>query len=143
MAKPLVLTFGGAELPFEMERVDRSRLYGTVDTEALDEKGRKCELATLADDGRTLIGRGGSAIGLLAPEGEWLERSQLKPVDAEGKPITPVPSTFAAPVPLEKKATLDEFLSHNIRAVYILRTQADAAAIVKELQAGAIFSFPY
>lgn len=143
MAKPLVLTFGGAELPFDMDRVDRARLYGRVDVEALDDQGRRCELATLADDGRTLIGRGGTSLGIVDAEGAWLEKSQLSPVDAEGKPIVPVPSTFSAPVPLERKATLDEFLSHNIRSVYILRTTADAAAIVRELQAGTIYTFAY
>jgi hypothetical protein len=143
MAKPLVVAFGGADLAFDLERVDRSRLYGTVDVEALDEKGRTCDLATLADDGRTVIGRGGTALGMISSEGMWLEKSQLKPVDAEGKPITPVPSTFGAPVPLGKKATIDEYLSHNIRSVYLVRPQGDASALVKELQAGAIFTFPY
>ncbi len=143
MAKPLVLAFGGADLAFDIERVDRSRLYGTVDVEALDEKGRRCDLATLADDGRTVIGRGGTALGMLSPEGAWLEKSQLRPVDVEGKPVVPVPSTYSAPVPLSKKATIEEYLSHNIRSVYVVRAQGDASAIVKELQGGAIFTFPY
>jgi hypothetical protein len=143
MAKPLVLKFAGADVALDLERVDRARLYGYAETEAVDEKGRRCSLATLADDGRTVIGRGGTAVGLLSPEGEWLDKSRLKPVDAEGKPLAPVPSSFSAPLPLEKKATIDEYLSHNVRSVYLARPQGDASALIKELQAGTIFAFAY
>ncbi len=143
MAKPLVLRFAGTEIAFDLEKVDRSKLYGTREVEAVDEKGRKCDLATLADDGRTVIGRGGTAHAMLSPEGAWLEKSALKPVDPEGKPITPVPSTYSAPVPLGSKASIEEYLSHNIRSVYVVRPQGDASALGKELQSGAIYTFPY
>jgi hypothetical protein len=141
MAKPLVLQFGGVDLPFQMEKVDRARLYGYV--EAVDDKGRTCQLATLAGDGRTIVARGGAAIALLSPEGHWLERAKLKAVDREGKPITPVPSTFAAPVPLTRKATIEEYLSHNVKSVYLLNCETDMTALAKELKAGTIYAFPF
>ena len=143
MAKPLVLTFAGADLMLDLEKVDRSKLYGYREVEAIDEKGRKCDLATLADDGRTVIGRGGTAHAMLSPEGAWMEKSALKPVNPEGKPITPVASSYSAPVPLGTKASIDEYLSHNIRSVYVVRPQGDATALGKELQAGTIYTFPY
>jgi hypothetical protein len=144
MAKPLVLQFAGADLAFQMWKVDRDRLYGWVDVEALDDRGKKCELVALADDGRTLVGRGGSAFGMLSQDGEWLDRKTLKPVDREGKPITPVPSTFAAAQELTKKATIEEYLSHNIKAVYTLTPDAcDAGKLFDELKKGAIYTFPF
>ncbi len=143
MGRPLVLQFGGQDLTFDMLKVDRSKLYGYVDIEALDDKGRPCSLATLAGDGRTILAPGGGAIALLSPEGQWLERAKLTPVDREGNKITPVPSTFSAPVPLANKATLEEYLSHNIKAVYQLQTTGDMAALAKELRSGTIFAFPY
>ncbi len=143
MAKPLVLQFAGADLNFFMEKVDRSKLYGWIDVEALDDKGRRCELVTLAGDGRTVVGPGGTSFGYLSADGDWLDKKTLKPVDREGKPITPVNSTFSAPVPLSKKATIEEYLSHNIKAVYLLASENDLGALTAELKKGTIFSFPY
>ena len=98
MAKPLVVNLGGVEFPLALSKVERSDLYGYVEIETLDSKGRKCQMATLAEDGKTLIA--GAAIALLSPDGEWLERKSLTPTDAEGKTIVPVASSFAAPVAL-------------------------------------------
>ncbi len=143
MGRALVLQFGGVDLSFEMEKVDRTKLYGTVDVEALDDKGRVCRLATLAGDGRTIVGMGGSAIALLSPEGQWLERAKLKAVDREGNPITPVASSFSAPIPLAKKTTIEDYLSHNIKSVYIMKCEGDVGPLVAELKTGAIFTFQY
>ena len=46
MAKPLVLSFGGAQISCALCKVERSDLYGFVEIETLDEKGQKCTLAT-------------------------------------------------------------------------------------------------
>ena len=143
MAKPLVFQFAGAELPLAMNKVDRSGLYGFVEMETLDEKGRKCASALLADDGQTLVGPGGTALASLSPDGQWLEKSQLSAVDHEGKKITPVPSSFSAPVPLTKMVTIEEYLSHNIRAIYQLSSEADMGPLLEELTKGTIFAFPY
>jgi hypothetical protein len=143
MARSLVFDLNGTQISCNPEKVDRTKLYGFIDVEALDGKGRKCTLATLADDGRTIIGAGGSAFGSLSPDGEWLEKTALKPVDPEGKPIAPVPSTYGAPVPLAKTATIDEYLSHNIKGVYVLRAEGDLAKLETELRKGTIYTFPY
>jgi hypothetical protein len=143
MAKPLVFQFAGAELPLSMNKVDRSGLYGYVETETLDEKGRKCGSALLADDGQTLVGTGGTALANLSPDGQWLEKSQLSPVDHDGKKLTPVPSSFSAPIPLTKTVTIEEYLGHNIRAIYQLDSEADMSGLMEELKKGTIFAFPY
>ncbi|MCW8132042.1 MAG: hypothetical protein KIS92_16970 [Planctomycetota bacterium] len=143
MAKALVLQFNGTDLPFSTEKVDRTKLYGFIDVEALDDQGRRCHLATLADDGRTIIGMGGTAFAQLSPDGEWLDKSKLKPVDPEGKPIVPVPSSYSAPVPLARTASIEEYLSHNIKSVYLLRCEGDLSALLAELKKGTIYTFPY
>jgi hypothetical protein len=143
VAKPLIFHFGDGDLPFAMSKVDRHDLYGYVDVETVDESGRKCMLATLADDGRTVIGSGGTAITCLSVEGNWLERGKLVPTDVDGNAMTPVASSFSAAVPLEKTATIDEYLSHNIRSVYQLSCEGDASALIARLKSGAIFTFPY
>jgi hypothetical protein len=143
MAKPLVVQHKGKSLALNLEKVDRSKLYGYVDAEVLDEQSRRCELATLNGDGRTLVGRGGTALGLLSPNGLWRERSTLQPLDLNGKTLTPVKSTFDAPVALEKTATIDEYLAHNIQTVYHLAPDGDAGELVAELRAGTIYTFPF
>ena len=143
MAKPLTLTFQGAELNFFPEKVDRTKLYGSTAVEAQDETGRRCHIGTLADDGRTLIGRGGTGLATLSADGEWLEKSQLKPIDPEGKVIAPVPSTFNAPVKLDQVASIDAYLSHNVKSLYLMQSESDLAALKAELARGVIYSFPF
>jgi len=143
MAKPLVLAFAGKEIPLALDKVERSDLYGFVETETLDEKGRKCTLATLADDGKSVIGSGGTAFACLSPEGNWVEKKSLIPTDSQGKRINPVQSSFAAPVPVQKQVSIDEYLSHDIRSIYRISSEADASPLLEELKKGTIFQFPY
>ena len=143
MPRKLVFEFAGDALAFEMHKVDRSRLYGFKELEVLDENDGKCELATLADDGKTLIGKGGTGVGYLTADGNWSNKEELKAVDVEGNEITPVPSSFAAPIQLKTETTIDDYLNHNIRLVYILSTDADAGGLYKNLEDGAIYRFDY
>jgi hypothetical protein len=143
MAKPLVFDFGGQEIAFSMSKVDRSKLYGFKELEALDEQGRKCELATLAGDGHTVVGKGGTGIGYLSVDGAWCEKSALRPVDVVGNDIDPVRSSFGTPVPLTEKVTTDDYLNHDVRAIYVMESEDDTSGLVNELKKGAIFRFDY
>lgn len=143
MAKPLVFKLGDAELSFSMGKVDRSKLYGYKELLVVDEQQRPCDLATLADDGHTVVGRGGTGIGYVSAEGQWCDKKQLKPVDLEGNEIEPVPSSFAAPIELNRTATSNEYLEHNIRLVYQLDAEDDALQLKSELADGTIYTFPY
>jgi len=143
MPRALILRHRDVELPFTIEKLDRTKLYGSVDVEAIDDQGRPCELATLASDGKTLLGKGGTAAAFLSQDGAWLDRAALKPVDAFGDPIAPVPSSFAAPVDLGDETDVDDYLQHNIKSVYALTTEADLESLRAELKAGKIYKFPY
>lgn len=143
MARALKFNYGGTELTAEMQKVDRSKLYGTVDVETLDEQGRRCTLATLASDGRTLIGKGGTALGILSVDGTWLERGSLTPVDLQGEKIEPVPSSFSATIDLTETATIEEYLSHLIRSAYQLDLGDVGDGLLEEMKKGTIFTFKY
>lgn len=143
MAKPLVVSLGGSDFALNLNKVERSDLYGFIEVETLDEQGRKCTLATLADDGRTLIGTSGSALAMLSVDGEWLDKKVLRPVDNQGQAMTPVASSYSAPVPLQKTATIEEYLSHNIRSAYQVSSETDLEPLMAELKKGTIFHFPY
>src|SRR5262245_17117359 len=143
MAKPLVFQWGESQFSFAMEKVDRAKLYGFKETEVLDDRSQRCFLATLAQDGHTVIGRGGTGLGNLTVDGTWIEKSQLTPVDPAGQKLQPVQSSFAAPVTLSDEATIDEYLDCAVRSIYLLQAEAEADALVEELKHGRIFRFAY
>lgn len=126
-----------------MTKVDRSKLYGYKEAEVVDEHDKVCELATLAEDGRTVIGRGGTGIGYLTADGEWSDKTKLTPVNLDGETITPIPSSFSNPIELKKKATLEDLLDHNIRLVYKLEVSAGVEPLFNELKKGTIYNFEY
>ena len=141
MAKPLVFTFEGAEVSVEIDKVDRARLYGYVDTEALDDGGRACALATLAGDGHTVVGSGGTAIAYLSPAGQWRERTALTPVGPDGAVLVAVPSSFGAPITLDTTASVDDYLAHNVRAIYALALPE--GGLRAKLAAGTLYTFAF
>jgi hypothetical protein len=143
MAKGLVFRYGSADLSFQLDKVDRKKLYGFVDTVVLDDKGQKCQLAILGGDGQTLVGSGGSALLMLDPDGAYRDRAALRPVDKDGKELHKMASSFHAPVLLSSRASLDEYLSHNIKSVYALTPPMGADDLLAELRKGAIYHFPF
>jgi hypothetical protein len=143
LARPLVFQLGDKSISLEMNKIDRSRLYGYKELEVVDDKGGRCELATLAEDGRTLVGRGSTALGWLDVDLNWCDKSQLKPVDLDGKEVVPVPSSFSAPIKLFDTCSIDDYLQHNIRLVYAAESQDDLADLKAELDRGTIFTFSY
>ena len=110
--------------------------------EILDDEGNKSELATLAEDGHTIIGRGGTGMGYVSADGLWCDKSQLQPVDLNGQPITPVGSSFAAPVLLTEPSSADDYLQHTIRSLYSLEG-TEPGLLGAQLRSGAIFKFSY
>lgn len=146
MAAPLAFRFRGREFVCRPDKVDRSRLYGYVETEAVDEHGERCALATLAPDGRTLIGSGGTALVWLTPDGDWIDKTELRPVDPEGEPVETPESSFKKVNEIENRVSPEVYLAHTVHAVYrLLPDEGGAldAELVAELKAGAIFGFDY
>src|ERR1043166_2231685 len=94
MAKPLVVRFNGCEIPLALNKVERSDLYGYVETEVYDEDGNRCTTASLAQDGQTIMTTGCTAIGTISQDGRWLDKSLLTAADLEGQPIEPAPPPF-------------------------------------------------
>lgn len=135
--------FKGTPITFNMIKVDRNKLYGYKVLDVLDENDEPCELTTLADDGKTLIGKGGTGIGYLDADGNWSDKSQLNPVDLQGKPIQPVLSSFSAPIELATEISIEDYLDHNIRLIYQLEIDQTSHPLIDKLKSGAIFLFDY
>ncbi len=145
MAKPLIFEFDGAEIALRMNKVDRARLYGFKELLVLDEEGKPCDLATLAEDGRKVIGRGGTGIGYLTADGQWVSRDELRPVNLEGETIVPVKSSLGQTIRLDNVATMERFLDHSIRLVYFLEQDETPIpeSLLETLRAGTIYEFEY
>lgn len=119
MARTLVLSLDGQEFPVQMQKIDREKLYGNIDIEAFDEDGNEAFLQILDADGKTLIDTGGTSLATLDEGGNSVDRKNLIPTSSDGEELEPVPSSFSAPN-LLYVATIDEYLSHTVKSVYIL-----------------------
>jgi hypothetical protein len=140
MARNLAFKLKNAEYTAVPAKVDRSKLYGWTALKALDDKGKECQMVNMDETGAVIIPKGGMAQGILSPEREWVERSSLKAVKADGSDAALVSSSYNAPIELKTKTDSDTFLDHNITAVYQL-DEADAK-FVKEIGAD-IYAFDY
>ena len=69
MPRALKFKYGDSEFECELNKIDRRKLYGSVDVETRDIDGNRCGLATLANDGKTLIPYGGTALGYISSDG--------------------------------------------------------------------------
>lgn len=144
MARSLSFSVGENQFSAEIIKVDRSHLYGTVSIETTDMDGEKCAVATLAADGKTLIPRGGTALGYVNQDGEWVNRDQLEPVDLDGKPIETVSSSFDKPIELSNQCDIEVFLDHSVRLVYRLDPEDGIPdALMAELKDGAVYQFGF
>jgi hypothetical protein len=143
---PRVLTFliDGEEVPVVPIRIDREKLYGSVEIEAFDEKGKPAEIKILAADGKTLIDKGGTALATLDEEGSSVDRRSLTAVDTDGDPVKTVQSSFNAPNPLER-ASAEEYLSTLVKSVYYLAApDGERIDLLQDhLDSGDLFRFPF
>ncbi|MFN6962916.1 MAG: hypothetical protein ACK4S4_04030 [Pyrinomonadaceae bacterium] len=144
MARPLILSLDGQEFPVYIEKIDRDRLYGSVEVEAFDEKGNPAAIKVLAPDGRTLIDKGGTALTVVDEDGDSLGRSELKAVDDNGEPIEPVPSSFGRTNVLQR-AEVDDYLAQIVKSVYAVRPADDVPLeyLHDHLAAGEMYTFPF
>ncbi len=143
MGRKLEFIYGNETFVVEINKIDRTKIYGRVLTETYDANEKECTLASLARDGRTIIPMGGTASGYVNPEGIWIERDALVPIDRDGNQIKEVPSSFSAPTNLTEEVSIEEFLDHPIRLSYHLSDEGITDALAKKLKAGVIFKFPF
>ncbi|HVF48199.1 MAG TPA: hypothetical protein VNA17_11590 [Pyrinomonadaceae bacterium] len=144
MARPLILSLDGVEYPITLIKIDRDKLYGRVEIEAFDEKGRPAELRVLAADGKTLIDKGGTALATVNDKGDSVERSVLVPVDADGEKIEQVPSSFGRANELTS-ATVEDYFRQIVKSVYLVQPfeNSDIGPLYDQLSADQMFTFPF
>ena len=142
MAKPLTFKIGANEFQLEPIKLDRKKLYGWTELIALDDTGMECQLATMDETGTLMIPKGGVGLGLARQNGEWLEKSELVALGADGAPAVKQPSSFAAPIELKATASPEDILDHTITAVYSLQGEENCPDLVS-VSKTALFTFPF
>lgn len=121
-------------------KIDRKKLYGWTEIIAEDEQGRPCRLMSTDDTGTLIIPRGGTAVGILSPQGRWVDRSLLRTVQWDGSPAQVIPSSFSVVISLRETVTNEEFLDHSITNFYQLK-EVDADLL--ETIGDKIYTFEY
>jgi len=144
MARALVLSLDGEDYAVSLVKIDREKLYGRVEIEAFDEKGREASLRVLAADGKTLIDKGGTALATVTDKGDSIERNDLIPVDTDGKEIEQVPSSFSQKNDL-KPATIENYFGQIVKTVYLVQSHetGDISGLRDQLTAKNMFTFPF
>ena len=143
MPRALTFKFGADTFDCPLIKIDRSKIYGSVEVVTTDHENAEAELLSLARDGRTLIPLGGTASGYVNTDGFWIETGERTPVDAEGDPLELVESSFAAPIPLTQKVSEDVLLDHPVRLAYNLGAEDVPAKLMKDVGRGTIYQFGF
>ncbi|GHU69278.1 hypothetical protein FACS189450_01850 [Spirochaetia bacterium] len=139
MGKGLSFCVDSKDFYAEPKKIDRKKLYGWQEKVAYDESGGVCSLGYTDESGTLILPRGGVGLGILSPEGEWVERSNLKAVRLDGSLAERIPSSYSGKIILDKRISPEEFLNHSISAAYFLGEDNGFFSAV----GSAIFSFPY
>lgn len=120
MPRSLTLRLGSGEFTVEPVKVDRKKLYGWSEIEAVDDAGKPCKLVTTDETGGFLLGKGGVALAIFSPEGRWVERSSLVVRKRDGSPAQFYPSSYKTGITLDERVSDDEFLNYDISDYYQL-----------------------
>lgn len=143
MAKPIVVSYQGAEAKFDHQRVDRAKLYGRRRRIPLDPEGKACQRADLSDDGSVLVSAGMTSQGYFDKgDDRWIPTKELVGLDGDDKPVERRDSTLG--VAQEAKLTDPEtLLDLQVLSVYMLDKLELPDALATELAKGSIFTFPF
>jgi len=139
MHKIIEVTFNGRVSSFTVNKIDRSKLYGSKKRIAVDVQGHECSSAALTRDGRFILPVGGTAMLYLDSQGDVVERNQLQAVDPEGgngdsEELSPNEAMELGPA-----VSADEVLEYTIINVYMLEPVSIPSELVAILASGIIY----
>ena len=141
MAKDLIFKLADKDFAAAPVKLERKKIYGWTDNVATDRDGRVCVSAYLSPDDVLIVPAGGLKQGTVDSAGRWLEKSQLTAYSEDGSEVLPVlKSSFDAPIELNTKATIEEFLDNDWESIYQLVNDDLAAAIGDDIYK---FEFSY
>ncbi len=142
MAKPIVVNFGGEELSFSFEKLDRARLYGRIRRIVLGPDDEPCQRAQLLEDGSLLLRSGMSSQGYFDDDGNAVKQSDFVGFDSDDNIVDRQPSTLGVAQDLEGPVTPEEVLDLELTTIYHVSPDEVVGALDDSLSKGDIYRFP-
>ena len=145
MARALNLSFKDSHFSFNINKVDRSKLYGYTSVDVKDDAGSSCSLATISEDGKHILSKGCVGYTTLNERNEHMASADIQMKDKEGNALEKNPSSFdLEEIPLEV-SSLEEYLTINVKSVYQLGEEGDEfiAALYPHLEAHKVLKFAF
>ena len=133
MATALKFEIDGTDYESVPVKLDRKKLDGYTELVATDNAGGTCLAAKVDPDGSLIVPPGGVKSGIISASGKWMDRSELKAVDADGNKLPVAPSSFGQTIVLDEEADEEDFLDHVWKSVYQLANPDLAAAVGKRI----------
>ena len=111
-----------------ISKVDRNKVYGHVEEVISDSNGELCKVASILDDGQTIIVSGATALKTVDSENKEISKDVIKTVNLDGTDAILVPSSYDVDVVLTP-GTLYDLFNLEITTVYQLVWDDEAAKL--------------
>lgn len=125
MARALNLSFKDTQFSFNINKIDRAKLYGYTSVDVKDDNGSSCSLATISEDGKHILSKGCVGYTTLNERNEYMAAADIQMKDKDGNALERKPSSFDFDdIPLEV-SSIEEYLTINVKSVYQLGEEED------------------
>ena len=128
MGKNINFVIDGKSWSAGISKVDRNKVYGHVEEVITDSNGELCTVASILDDGQTIIVSGATALKTVDSENKEITKDAIKTVNLDGSDAVLVPSSYDTDVVLTP-GTLDDLFNLEITTVYQLVWEDEAAKL--------------
>ena len=128
MGKNLHFVIEGKSWSAGISKVDRNKVYGHVEEVISDSNGELCTVASILDDGQTIIVSGATALKTVNSDNREVSKDTIKTVNLDGTDAVLVPSSYDTDAVLTP-GTLDDLFNLEITAVYQLVWDDEAAKL--------------
>jgi hypothetical protein len=131
---------------YELEpiKLDRKKLYGWSETLILDENGSECQVSDFLVQNSLFLPKGSFGLGALDANNNWVEKNELKAVNANGEGVIQIPSSFDSVITLDSTVSIEEYLEYAITSVYSLQGEENCPDFVERIKNSKdIFTFDF
>jgi hypothetical protein len=128
MGKNIHFVIEGKSWSAGISKVDRNKVYGHVEEVISDSNGELCTVASILEDGQTIIVSGATALKTVDSENKEITKDAIKTVNLDGSDAVLVPSSYDTDVVLTP-GTLDDLFNLEITTVYQLVWEDEAAKL--------------
>lgn len=128
MGKNIHFVIEGKSWSAGISKVDRNKVYGHVEEIISDSNGELCSVASILEDGQTIIVSGATALKTVDSENKEISKDAIETVNLDGTDAVLVPSSYDTDAVLTP-GTLDDLFNLEITAVYQLVWEDEAAKL--------------